>query len=250
MNSDRIVAVIEARMNSSRLPGKVLKPLLDGPHNSNLEILIRRLSKSKKIDQIVIATTQEKEDDLIVKMLENTVEVFRGSSVDVYDRVLRAARKFNASTIVEITGDCPLVDPALVDFMIELYEVNDLEYIANNYFPVFADGFDVQVIKMETLEKIGSENLTALEREHVTMRLRMNPKDYRTFNLIAPRNLRRPQYSVTLDTEEDLELLKIILREMTEKYGEEYGIREVSQFLDNHPELVAINASVLRKGFS
>jgi spore coat polysaccharide biosynthesis protein SpsF len=250
MISRRIVAIIEARMNSTRLPGKVLKPLLDGPHNSNLEILIRRLKKSKKIDQIVIATTKEKEDDLIVKLLENNVEVFRGSSEDVYDRVLRAAQKFKASTIVEITGDCPLVDPKLVDFMIELYEVNELDYIANNFFPVFADGFDVQVIKTETLENLEYANLTALEREHVTMRLRMNLKDYRSFNLIAPFDLRRPQYSVTLDTEEDLEVLKIITREMTQKYGEEFGIREITDYLDNHPELVSINSSIVRKGFN
>ena len=175
---------------------------------------------------------------------------FRGSELNVLDRVLKAAIECKAQVLVEITGDCPFVDPQLIDYMIELLRNNDLEYIANNFETSFADGFDVQVYYFDALERMAKMALTDLEKEHVTMKIRQNPNLFRTLNLVAPSQLKRPNYSVTLDTPEDYEVIKIVYEEMEKSFGSNYGILEITKFLDNHPEIVAINSNIDRKGYA
>ena len=148
----RIIAIIEARMASSRLPGKVMLPL---GKRRVIDLIVERLRKSTKLDNICIATTRNDEDKIIVDHFQGTeVIVFRGSDWNVFDRVFKAAKKYNAEIIVEITGDCPFVDPKLVDYMVDLLQNNDLAYIANNFYTSFADGFDIQVYYLDALEKM------------------------------------------------------------------------------------------------
>ena len=243
-----VVAIIEARTASSRLPGKVLLELGDG---LVIDSVVKRLKKSSKIDLICVATTTNKEDQVLADMFSGSeVRVFRGSDWNVLDRVLKAAQDCNAEIIVEITADCPFVDPQLVDYMVELLLNNNFEYVANNFAPSFADGFDVQVYYYDALSRMAQMDLSELEREHVTMKIRQSQELFRTLNLIAPKHLKRPNYSITLDTHEDYEVIQQVYKSMESKYGSNYGVYQITEFLDCHPEIVAINSSVHRKGYT
>lgn len=243
------LAIVEARMSSSRLPGKVMLPLGDGM--PVIQLIVERLMQSSEVNGVCVATTTNSEDDLLCTFLNNHgFNVFRGSEDDVLERVLHTAKAFGAKTIVEVTGDCPFIDPEEVDYMIELLKVNDLDYIANNFFTSYADGFDIQVYYLNTLEKMSKMSLSKLEREHVTMKIRQERNLFKTFNLVAPKKFRRPNYSVTLDTEEDYKVIKIIYEQMKGKYGDNFGIAEVTDFLDKNPHVYEINNKVLRKGFT
>ena len=244
----RTIAIVEARMASSRLPGKVLLPL---GQETVLDLIIERLLRSKAINEICIATTTNYEDQVLFeKFSEKGITVFRGSDWNVLDRVLKAAQDCEADVIVEITGDCPFVDPQLIDYMLELLQNNDLEYIANNFTTSFADGFDVQVYYFDALDRMANMALSELEKEHVTMKIRQNPNLFRTLNLVAPSQLKRPNYSVTLDTPEDYEVIQHVYQEMQKNFGPNYGVFEITKFLDSHPEIASINSKVLRKGYT
>src|SRR5439155_17526415 len=139
----KVVATIEARMRSSRLPGKVLRPVVGKPL---LELLIERLRRARRIDQVVVATTDNPADDAIAEVAGRSgAACFRGSEEDVLDRVLRAAQSVAADVIVEITADCPLADPHVVDRMVEVYLANKYDYVANVLRPTYPAGFEVQV---------------------------------------------------------------------------------------------------------
>ena len=186
----------------------------------------------------------------VESLSSNGIKYFRGSSTNVLERVIKAAEFFGVEIIVEITGDCPFVDPNLVDYMIELLQVNDFEYVSNNFSTSFADGFDVQVYYLETLKRMSKMELSNLDREHVTMKIRQNPSLFKTLNLIAPSRFRRPTYSVTLDTKEDYEVIKKVHEKLFRKHGDTYGLVEITDFLDLHPDIRLLNEEVLRKGYS
>jgi len=148
----RIVATIEARMTSSRLPGKVLRTVLSRPL---LSFMIERLRRVWQLDQIVVATTMNESDDPIADLASGLgVGCFRGSEDDVLARVLGAARKFGADLIVETTGDCPLIDPAVVDQVIATYRANKVDYCANVLQPTYPRGMDVQVFATDLLAEV------------------------------------------------------------------------------------------------
>jgi spore coat polysaccharide biosynthesis protein SpsF len=216
-----------------------------------INLIANRLQKSNKIDGICVATTLNEEDEVILNHFRYTnIDVFRGSDWNVLDRVLGAAQQFGARVIVEITGDCPFVDPHLVDYMLDLLENNDLDYIANNFTTSFADGFDVQVYYFGTLKRMAEMDLSDLEKEHVTMKIRQNPELFKTLNLIAPLSLRRPNYSITLDTFEDYRVIQLVYEAMEKEFGSNYGVIEITEFLDKHPEISVMNKSVQRRGYS
>ncbi len=162
----KIVAIIQARMGSSRLPGKVMKVINGKPL---IELLICRLSKSKEIDQIVVATSSNKNNLPLIKYIRSlgySCEV--GSEDDVLDRFVNAANKHNADTVVRITGDCPLIDPILVDSCIRLFRDKGVDYLCNRTPPSYPDGLDVEVIKFDSLKKAAKETTSLYDREHVT----------------------------------------------------------------------------------
>jgi spore coat polysaccharide biosynthesis protein SpsF len=244
----RTIAIVEARMASSRLPGKVMLPIGDG---LVIDLLVSRLRQCKLIDEICVATTvNEQDEDFVNHLKKSAIRVHRGSDWNVLDRVLNAAEECQADVVIEITGDCPFVDPKLVDYMIELLRNNDLEYIANNFTTSFADGFDVQVYYFDTLKRMSELELSELEKEHVTMKIRQNPKLFRTLNLVAPFELKRPNFSITLDTREDYEVIQRVYEAMERRFGSDYGILEITNFLDKNPEIVAINSDIHRKGYA
>ncbi|MBP6342781.1 MAG: glycosyltransferase family protein [Candidatus Omnitrophica bacterium] len=238
----KIVATIEARMTSSRLPGKVLMPAADKPM---LEILIRRLQKAGKINEIVVATTTNKDDDPVVALAQKlNVGHFRGSENDVLSRVLGAAHNYNADLIVEITGDCPLIDSVIVDHVIDLYQKSDCDY-ASNVDPVtFPIGMDAQVFSTQLLERSDREGKTMEDREHVSWYIRHHPNMKRV-NLPAPQELYWPELGLTLDEAKDFALLKNIVEHFCPDLF--FSCGDILKYLRKNPELLKINQDVARR---
>ena len=238
----KIVATIEARMTSSRLPGKVLMPAAGMPM---LEILIRRLKRVVQLNEIVVATTVNSDDDPVIALAQKLgVGFFRGSEEDVLTRVLGAAHKYKADIIVEITGDCPLIDPKIVGNVIDLYLNSACDY-ANNVDPVtFPIGMDAQVFATELLERSDREGKTLEDREHVSWYIRHHPK-MRRVNLLAPKELNWSELGLTLDEVKDYELLKNIVEHFSPELF--FSCGDILKYLRENPQLLKINQDVVRK---
>ena len=243
----RIVATIEARMTSTRLPGKVMLQVLGKPM---LHYLVERLKKVPSIDEIILATTVNSDDDILVEFAkEENIKYFRGSEEDVMLRVVEAADSVGADIVVEITGDCPIIDPQIVEQTVLMYKANNADYVSNGHVRSFPDGMDTQVFALDVLKKSLSMTNELLDHEHVTLHIRNNPQLFTKINFVAPSELDWPELGLTLDEQHDYNLLKIII----EHFGQDnpfFSCLDVVQFLKGRPELVAINAKVHRKGDS
>ena len=163
----KIIATIEARMASSRLPGKILKPILGKP---TLERLVERVRRSKLIQDVVVATTDMPADNETGAACQQMkVNFYRGSSEDVLDRVLKAAQKFGADIIVELTGDCPLLDPEIIDAVIQHYLNNQYDYVSNVLIRTFPRGMDTQVFSTKVLDEVSQLTKDPADRENVSL---------------------------------------------------------------------------------
>jgi len=202
MENRKIIATIEARMGSTRLPGKVLLPAAGKPM---LHHMVERVQRSAYVDEVVIAMPMGVENDPIADLAKRLdVPCYRGSENNVLLRVLEAAQFHQADVIVQLTGDCPLMDPRLIDECVEKYREGQWDYVANELIRTYPIGFDVAVLSTELLARTLNEpDLTDEDREHVTTYSVDRPNKYRLFNVAAPPHLDHPELQVTLDTPED-----------------------------------------------
>jgi len=235
-----IVAIIQARMGSTRLPGKVLKEVNGIPL---LKIQYERIKGSREIHKIVVATTNEQEDDTIESFcLNNQIECYRGSTHDVLSRYYECAIAYKADIIVRLTADCPFSDPTLVDRVVNLFLSSSVDYASNTVPPEtshWPDGSDIEVFSFEALEKAFFEAKSKEEREHVTFFFWKNKKSkFKTLQL--GNSLDWSKYRFTIDYPEDYELSKLIFSEINSKgiYGH---INEIVAILDEKPEIREIN---------
>lgn len=241
----KTVATIEARMTSSRLPGKVLLPAAGMPMLSHL---IRRLRAVPSVDEIILATTTNSTDDLLVDFAGKIgINCFRGSEDDVMTRVIGAADSAVADLVVEITGDCPIIDPEIVEQTIRMFHANQAEYVSNAHIRSFPDGMDTQVFLLKTLMRSAMMTQNRLDHEHVTLHIRNNPEVFSHVHLVAPPELCWPELGLTLDEPADYELLKRII-EHFEPIKPLFGCTDVIRLLRKNPEWFAINSTVIRKG--
>jgi len=241
----KIVATIEARMTSSRLPGKVLLPAADIPM---LAHLVRRLRAVPSIGQIVLATTSNSIDEPLVAFAgEIGIACYRGSEADVMGRVIGAAEYGGADVVVEITGDCPIIDPEIVEQTIRMFRAHRADYVSNAYVRSYPDGMDTQVFCLETLQRSAAMTNERLDREHVTLHIRNHPEIFTHVHLVAPPEIHWPELGLTLDERSDYELLKRII-EHFEKNNPLFSCLDVVRFLRQFPEFVEINKDVVRKG--
>ena len=209
-----IGCIVQARMGSTRLPGKILM-LLDKKYTV-LDYVINQLKHSKLLGKTIIATTNLEEDDVIVDFAKkNKIEYFRGESTDVLDRYYKCAEKFSLNIIVRITSDEPLIDPTIVDEVITNFQEIDCDYASNNLIRTFPAGFDVEVFSRQTLEKTWREAKLPSAREHVTPFMKKNKNIFKHFNLKNSQNI--PISRLTLDREEDLNILKDITYKISER---------------------------------
>ena len=241
-----ITAIVQARLGSTRLPGKVLKAIMGNPI---LLLLVERLRASSYIENIVIATSDNPRDDGIEKFCkENGIDCFRGSENDVLERHYKAAKKFGADVIVRITSDCPLVDISLVDGMIDAYMKNKEKYdiITNINPPTFPDGLDAYVFPMATLEKANKGAKSDYEREHVTPYIFGHPKIFKIMNVENSMGDLSRTHRWTLDYEEDYLFIKAVYENL---YGKKriFNMMDILKLLEEKPEIAKLNESLLEK---
>jgi spore coat polysaccharide biosynthesis protein SpsF len=231
-----IVAIVQARINSTRLPGKVLLDLAGKPI---LAHMIERLRRSRRIEKILVATTTGDRDDPIALLCTSLgAECFRGSEIDVLNRYYRAAIHAGASTIIRLTSDCPLIDPEIVDAAVALHETSKpkADYVVSEGFP---HGFDVEVFTFDALERSWREDHDAATREHVTPYIIRHPDVFRIVRLICPDSL--PPLRLTVDTLDDYNLVFKIYRELGHR---PFGWREVVDLLSERRDWLRLNAHV------
>lgn len=237
-----IVCIIQARMGSTRLPGKVLKKISG---KTILYYVVERIKKSKLIDGIVIATTTNSNDDVIVKEAENLkVDYFRGSEDDVLSRYYFASKKFNADIIIRITSDCPLIDPTIIDTVIIKHIESKADYTANTIERTYPRGFDVEIFNMNILNETYKNATEKYQREHVTLYILENSEKYKLINVKAEGKLNRPDIRVTIDKKEDYKLISKILKHFK---NIDFGIEDVIDLLNEKPELLEINKDIKQK---
>ena len=245
MKRRRIVATIEARMTSSRLPGKVLLPAAGRPM---LGHLVRRLKKVASLSRIVLATTANKTDDVLEGFAKKSdIAVFRGSEDDVMGRVLNAAESAGADIVVEITGDCPIIDPSIVEQCVQMFLKNDCDYLSNVIHRSYPIGMDTQVFPLTVLRRSAAMTRDPLDREHVSLHICKHPQLFRHIHLLPPPELYWPELGLTLDEEADYMLLRKII-EHFDKTNPFFSCGEILRLLKQRPGWVKINKNVKRKG--
>jgi spore coat polysaccharide biosynthesis protein SpsF len=237
------IAIVQARTTSTRLPGKVLMDLCG---QTVLHYVVRRCQLSRRLAGVVLATTDEPADDCLVEMAQSLgIAAFRGSRDDVLDRFVHAAQGAGADPIVRITSDCPLIEPAVIDSVVESYErtVADL---------VYTDGFprgtgDSELVPMAALRKAWNETRPdeAYYREHVLTYHWRHPERFRHHVVHAPPEIRRVDYRLCVDEADDLEVIRRICGHFAPRV--DFSLAEVVAFLERNPEISAINRHVVQK---
>ncbi len=239
----RVVAIVQARMGSSRLPAKALADLTGKPM---LQHVVERLCRTRSLDEVVVATSTDPEDKAIVDLAGRLgVRAVAGSENDVLDRYAFAARESDANVVVRVTADCPLVDPKIVDDTVDFYLREGVDYAANCIQQTFPRGCEVEVFSAERLARVAHRAALPLEREHVTPHFYLNPDEYSLRFLAARGELRRPELRFCVDTEEDLALV----REIFGKLGphNRFSLVDVVRLLDHEPALQKLNAEIQQK---
>jgi len=220
-------------MGSTRLPGKVLK-IVDGK-NPSLYFTISQLKQCKNIDKIIVATTILKEDDIIENFAKNLgIDVFRGSVEDVLDRYFQCANYFKINTIIRITGDCPLIDPTIVDRGIEIFQSENYDYVTNTFPRTFPDGNETEIFSFNILKKAWENAILPSEREHVTPYFQHQNFKIKNFeNTIDNSHLRW-----TVDFPEDLQLVKTLISKIDSR---PIHLEDILHLIKSEPELIEIN---------
>lgn len=240
----RIAAIIQARMQSTRLPAKVMASVANKPI---LQHIMERLHASQRIGTIILATTTSKEDDLLEDFArDDGLACYRGEEQDVLARYYGAATQFHTEIIVRICADDPLIDPQIIDEVVQSHLSSDTDYTSNGIDRTFPLGLDVEVLNYEALERAHNEAQKDYEREHVTPYIYLHPEIFKLKSIQATGKLRRPDLRLTVDTEEDLRLIREIFKRLY-RDGRIFYTEDVIDLLDRHPELVAINAHVVQK---
>ena len=236
MNLSKNIVIIQARMGSSRFPGKIMKKI-NGL--TVLESLFDQLKFSKLLGNKIIATTENKEDDILVEFTKiYNIDIFRGNELDVLDRYYQCAKKNNIENIVRITSDCPLIDPTIVDKVIEKYNLGNYDYV-NNFSEIRCpSGFEVEVFSFKCLEETW-KNAKDEEREHVTQYIYKNSNKFKIGSISITNSFKKLHLSI--DTEKDLELIKVIYKQIESK---PILLTEITKIIFLNPSILEINNSI------
>ena len=235
------VAIVQARLGSTRLPGKVLLPLLGEPM---LTRVVRRVMRATTIDTTVVATTRRPEDDVIVDLGHREGwAVERGSEDDLLDRYVAAARAHDADVVVRITSDCPLIDPGVIDRTVLAFRTGGIDYASNTLEPAtYPRGLDVEVVRRAALERAWREDRDPAWREHATPYIYRHPEIFRLLRVPAEDDHAAERWSV--DTAEDFELVERIYVALGR---DDFTWREALAVVEAHPGWAAINRHVVQK---
>ena len=240
--AEKTVIIVQARMSSSRLPGKVMLPILG---SSLLYRMVERLQMIKNKAQVVIATSQDKVDDIIeVESGKMNLFCFRGDLSNDLDRHYQAAKLTGATTVLKIPSDCPLIDPRIIDEVLDFYFASsgNYDYVSNLHPATFPDGNDVEIMTMDCLEKTWKEATRPLELEHTTPYIWENPEKFRIANVAWTTS---KDYSMshrfTIDYEADYLFIKRVFEELYPQ-KKDFSCEDILQLLEEKPEIYQLNA--------
>lgn len=240
----KIVAIVQTRMSSSRLPGKVLTKI---GSKSMLEHVLAGVSKSKLINYSVVATTHDKSDDAIVQLCKRKkIKYFRGSMYDVLGRYYQAAIVFDASIIVRVCSDCPLIDGKMIDTGMKMFLDSNLDYFSNTVDATYPIGFNFEILTLNALSQAFKNAKDLPEREHVTPYIwKNNPKKFKIGQLKNPLG-DKSKYRITVDTNEDMLAVEMLIKKFQ---AHKKGYMEIIKILDKHPEIVSLNEEIAQKKY-
>ena len=245
----KLVSIIQARMNSTRLPGKVLMKVDGKPM---IGYLTERLKKIKKIDEIVISTTNNKKDNSLISYCKkNNLSYFRGSEKNVLKRVYQTAKFYKADIILFITGDCPIIDIKIINKYLNYFirHKKKFDYVGNAFLRSYPDGMDMHIFHFKTLKKNYEISEKNLEKEHVTLGIKNHPKKFKIKNFKAPKNLFWPELGLTLDEREDFILIKKLILYFKKRNNIYFSCKNIINLLKTKKNnWTKINSHVLRKG--
>ena len=236
----KITVMIQARTGSSRLPNKVLEKIENKPM---IWHVINRVKQIKSVQQIVLITTQEKSDKVLLNIAEEEGVIgFAGNADDVLDRHFQCALNIDADPIIRITSDCPLIDPFLVEDILQFYLANDFDYVSNTIIPTYPDGLDTEIFSFSTLEKLIDHVKLPSEREHVTTSIPKNPQLFQFSNYKNEKDL--SSFRWTVDRPEDLQFVREIYSRMAPKTI--FSMDDILKIISNEPDLLEINKGIFR----
>ena len=237
----KVISIIQARMGSSRLPGKSMEIINKKPM---IYHVIKQISFSTMINEIILATTDKPQDDVLSDYVSGLgIKVHRGNEQNVLSRYYNAALEANADIFVRNTGDNPLVDPTIIDNFINVMIDGDYEYVSNNIDRSYPRGYDVEVVNFESFEKIYQKATKSEYLEHVTIYYKEYLEEFKYRSMISKNKYKYPNIRLTVDTVEDLELIKKIYNEFGQK-NKYISIDQVIDFIMRKPELLDINKNI------
>ena len=230
------LVILQARMSSKRLPGKVLLMINGEPM---IYWQIKRILRSKLISKLIVAISEENSDDVLANYLDEIKqEYIRGSLDNVLDRFVKVEKIYKSEAIVRLTGDCPLVMPDLIDSLVDMFYKKQVDYLSNTINLTFPDGLDIEVIKPGVLEKLTEHNLSNSEKEHVTLGIINRENLFSMSNYSNDKNL--SHYRWTVDTIQDFEFVTKVFEHF--KLNEEnFTFEELKKFIDDNPEINQIS---------
>jgi len=240
MTLKKNTVMIQARSGSTRLPGKALKKVEGKPI---IWHIINRAKKIKSAEQIIIITTRKKEDKIFLKIAkDNGVLGFQGSEKDLLERHYQCALKYNADPIIRITSDCPLIDPYIVEKMIQIYLKNNYDYVTNREPPTYPDGLDTEIFSFDALKKANRYAKLNSEREHVNPYIVKHPKKFKIFNYRYRKDLSHLRW--TVDEKRDLKFVRQIYSRMKPKTL--FSMNMVLKIIKKEPQIQQINQGINR----
>lgn len=240
----KIGAIIQARMGSTRLPGKIMMDISGKPM---IWHVVDRLKRSEKLNEIVIASTFDSKNDVLEAFADdNNINFFRGSEEDVLQRYLDGAEKYNIDLIVRITSDCPLIDPNIVDCVINEHIDSNAHYTSNTQQRSFPRGLDVEVFSRDSLLRIDRLAIKKYQREHVTPFFYENPSEFKLNNVTTEGKIRQPYLRLCVDTEEDLKFVREVFKRLY-KPPDIIKIEDIIDLIEKEPELAMINKNIKQK---
>lgn len=239
----RTLTIVQARMTSTRLPGKVLAPLAGAP------MIIRqleRIQRAQTLDDIVVATSEDASDDELVRVLQAAgVQVTRGPLDDVLARYIKVIALHQPDVVVRLTGDCPLTCPSVIDLVVRRFHDSAADYVSNTMRPTFPDGLDVEVIDPKALHQVAEESIDVNEREHVTLGVYRHPGKFVIENLIDPEGRDNAHLRWTVDNEGDLEFVTAVYDHLWAT-NPKFDYADILKFIEGNPAIARTAADAPR----
>ena len=243
MNRSYTIGIVQARTSSSRLPGKVLMPLVGEPM---ILRQLERIRRAQALDLIVVATSDDHSDDaLALAVADAGYDLVRGSLDDVLGRFIRVIDEYQPDVIVRMTADCPLISPMVIDHALETFDASDADYASNTMVPTYPDGLDVEVVTVEALRQVASESSDVHEREHVTLGVYRRSEQFSIVNVSDPTGADHSDLRWTVDSADDFTFVEQVYAHLL-PINPEFEYADVLTFLETHPEVARTSSDAPR----